>query len=52
MSSAIEFKHVVKEYKLFKNDKQRFKAIFNKRIKAKKKRAIDDVSFTIEKGDQ
>lgn len=51
MSSAIEFKHVVKEYKLFKNDKQRFKAIFNKRIKAKKKRAIDDVSFTIEKGE-
>ncbi|MBE5034746.1 ABC transporter ATP-binding protein [Gallibacter intestinalis] len=51
MSSAIEFKHVVKEYKLFKNDKQRFKAIFNKRIKANTKRAIDDVSFNIEKGE-
>lgn len=51
MSSAIEFKHVVKEYKLFKNDKQRFKAIFNKRIKANIKRAIDDVSFNIEKGE-
>ena len=51
MSNAIEFKHVVKEYKLFKNDKQRFKAIFNKRIKAKKKLAINDVSFTIEKGE-
>lgn len=51
MSNAIEFKHVVKEYKLFKNDKQRFKAIFNKRIKAKTKRAIDDVSFNIEKGE-
>ena len=51
MSSAIEFKNVVKEYKLFKNDKQRFKAIFNKRIKANIKRAIDDVSFNIEKGE-
>lgn len=51
MSNAIEFKHVVKEYKLFKNDKQRFKAIFNKRIKANIKRAIDDVSFNIEKGE-
>lgn len=51
MSSAIEFKHVVKEYKLYKNDKQRFKAIFNKRIKAKIKRAIDDISFNIEKGE-
>ncbi len=51
MSSAIEFKHVTKEYKLYKNDKQRFKAIFNKRIKANIKRAIDDVSFNIEKGE-
>lgn len=51
MSNAIEFKHVTKEYKLYKNDKQRFKAIFNKRIKANIKRAIDDVSFNIEKGE-
>ena len=51
MGSAIEFKHVTKEYKLYKNDKQRFKAIFNKRIKANIKRAIDDVSFNIEKGE-
>lgn len=51
MSNAIEFKNVVKEYKLFKDDKQRFKAIFNKRIKAKTKRAINDVSFIIQKGE-
>lgn len=49
--TVIEFKNVKKEYKLFKNDKQRFKAIFSKRVKCKKKMAIDDVSFTIERGE-
>lgn len=49
--TAIEFDHVVKEYKLYKNDKQRFRAIFSKRIKPRIKRAINDVSFTIEKGE-
>ncbi len=51
LSTAIRFKNVTKEYKLYKDDKQRFKAIFNKHIKAKIKRAIDDVSFSIEKGE-
>lgn len=51
MEKVIDFKNVVKEYKLYKNDKERFRAIFNKRIKPKKKRAIDDVTFTIEKGE-
>ncbi len=49
--NAIEFDHVVKEYKLYKNDKQRFRAIFSRRIRPKIKRAINDVSFTIEKGE-
>ena len=44
---AIEFKHVTKIYKLFKNDKQRFKAIFFKSVPYKKKPAINDVSFKI-----
>ncbi len=48
---TIEFKNVTKQYKLYKNDKQRFKAIFSKKIKPKIKKAIDDVSFTIEKGE-
>lgn len=48
---TIEFKSVTKQYKLYKNDKQRFKAIFFKKIKPKIKNAIDDVSFTIEKGE-
>lgn len=51
MSKAIEFNHVTKEYKLFKNDKQRLKAVFVKGIKPKIKKAINDVSFTIEKGE-
>lgn len=50
-NTAIEFKHVTKRYKLYKNDKQRFRAIFSKKIKPKIKKAIDDVSFTVEKGE-
>ena len=49
--TAIEFKNVTKVYKLYKNDKQRFRAIFSKRVKPKIKRAIDDVSFAIEQGE-
>ncbi len=48
---AIQFKNVTKVYKLFKNDKQRFRAIFSKRVKPKIKKAINDVSFTVEKGE-
>lgn len=48
---AIEFKHVYKYYKLYKNERQRLMAIFFKRIKPKKKMAIKDVSFTINKGE-
>ena len=51
METVIEFKNVTKEYKLFKNDKQRFKAIFSKKIKANIKKAINDVSFEIKKGE-
>ncbi len=49
--TAIEFKNVSKVYKLYKNDKQRFRAIFNKRIKPKLKKATDNVSFTIKEGE-
>lgn len=48
---AIEFKHVTKKYKLFKNEKERFMAIFSKKIKPKTKLAINDVSFTINRGE-
>lgn len=49
--TVIEFKNVSKIYKLYKNDKQRFKAIFFKKTKYNEKRAVDDVSFKIQKGD-
>ena len=48
---AIEFKHVTKKYKLYKNEQERFKAIFFKKIKPKMKLAINDVSFKINKGE-
>ena len=51
MENVIEFRNVVKEYKLYKDDKQRFRAIFNKRIKAKTKKAINNITFNIEKGE-
>ena len=40
---AIEFKHVFKTYRLYKTDKQRFRAIFNKKIQCK----IKDNEFVI-----
>ena len=49
--TVIEFKHVTKMYKLFKNDKQRFKAVFSKKTKYKKKIAVNDLSFQIKKGE-
>jgi len=48
---AIEFKNVTKRYKLYKNEKERFKAVFFKGIKPKTKIAINDVSFRIERGE-
>lgn len=48
---AIQLKNVSKIYKLFDNDRQRIKAVFSKKVVPKKKQAINDVSFRIEKGD-
>lgn len=50
---AIEFKDVTKVYKLYKNDKHRFKVIFSKKAQSNLtvKNAINDVSFTIKKGE-
>ena len=49
--TVIEFKNVTKIYKLFKSDRQRFKAVFSKKTKYKKKIAVNDLSFKIEKGE-
>ena len=51
MQEVIEFKNVTKIYKLFKNDKQRFASLFFKNIKVKEKRAVDNVSLKINKGE-
>ncbi|MCB6992359.1 ABC transporter ATP-binding protein [bacterium 210820-DFI.6.37] len=48
---VIEFKNVTKMYKLYKNDKQRFLSIFSKRVPYKEKKAANDVSFQIRKGE-
>ncbi|MBQ8563893.1 MAG: ABC transporter ATP-binding protein [Firmicutes bacterium] len=48
---VIEFKDVTKVYKLFKNDKQRFKAIFLKKTAYKKKFAVNHLSFQVRRGE-
>lgn len=49
--TVIEFKNVNKTYKLYKNDKQRFKAIFFKHTPYKPKKAVNNVSFKIKQGE-
>ena len=48
---VIKFDHVTKMYKLFKNDKKRLLHTFFKNIKYKEKKAVNDVSFEIERGE-
>ncbi len=48
---VITFKKVTKTYKLFKSDKKRLLHIFFKKIKYKEKKAVDNVSFSIKKGE-
>lgn len=48
---VIEFKHVSKIYKLFKTEKKRLLYTFCKKIKYQEKKAVDNVSFKIKKGE-
>lgn len=48
---VIKFDHVTKMYKLFKNDKKRLLYTFCKRIKYKEKKAVNNVSFDIRRGE-
>lgn len=50
-NNVIVFDHVTKIYKLFKNDKFRFLSMFIKKIKYKENKAINDVSFTVKRGE-
>ena len=49
--TVIRFDHVTKMYKLFKSDRQRFKSLFSKKAKYKEKIAVNDLSFSIQKGE-
>ena len=51
IENVIEFKNVTKTYKLYKNDKRRFLAIFIKGIPYKEKKAVNNVSFDIKRGE-
>ncbi len=48
---VVEFKNVNKTYKLYKSDKKRFLGLIFKNIKYVPKRAVDNVSFKINKGE-
>ena len=47
----IDFNHVTKKYKLYKNEKRRLLGVFFKKIPYKEKRAVSDVSFEVARGE-
>lgn len=49
--NVIKFEHVTKVYHLYKSDKQRFLSLFNKKVQCNEKKAVDDVSFSINQGE-
>ena len=49
--TIISFKNVSKTYVLYKNDRERFKALFFKPLHMKTNRALNDVSFEITRGE-
>jgi teichoic acid transport system ATP-binding protein len=48
---VIKFDQVTKIYKLYKNEKRRLMSIFSKKVPYKEKRAVDDVTFHIKRGE-
>lgn len=48
---VISFKNVTKTYKLYKNDKQRFLGLFNKKVPFKLFTALNNVNMEIRKGE-
>lgn len=49
--SVISFRNVTKEYRLYKNEKARFRGLFSKRVPFKLKKAVNNLSFEVKKGD-
>lgn len=50
-NEAIIFDNVSKRYKLYKNDKARFKGLFSKKVPFKVNNAISELSFSVNKGE-
>jgi teichoic acid transport system ATP-binding protein len=48
---VISFQNVSKEYKLYSSNRARLLGIFVKKVPYKKKKAVDNVSFTVKRGD-
>lgn len=48
---AVRFDSVTKLYKLYKNQRDRFKGLFSKKIKYKENRAVNNLSFDILRGE-
>ena len=48
---VIDFNHVTKRYKLYKNDRRRLLGVFSKKVPYKEKLAVDDVTFQVERGE-
>lgn len=48
---VVRFENVSKEYKLYKSDKARFKALFSSKVPYKKKLAVNKLSFEVRKGE-
>jgi len=51
VEEVIKFKEVTKIYRLYKSDRARLKSIFFKNTKHIEKRAVDNVSFSVKKGE-
>lgn len=49
--AAVIFDSVTKAYKLYRNDRARFLSLFSRKVRYKENRAINGISFTINKGE-
>ena len=47
----ISFRNVTKRYKLYKNDRARFLSLFTSKVRYKENKAVDNMSFDIQKGE-
>ena len=48
---VVSFDHVTKEYKLYKSDKARFKALFSRNVPHKINKAVNDLTFEVRRGE-